>query len=571
MEHQVKTLADYIAAVRRRLTVALIAFIAVFVGGVYFAYTLKPTYRSTGTILIEQPNVSADLVQTTVTTYAGEQVQLLQRRVMSSAVLAGVVQKYGLYPEIVEGDPTLASAVEVMRANTVLEPQSTRIADRSGGAAYATIAFNLSFDYTEPVTAQQVAAELADLYLRQNLQSRTNQAQLTVDFLRLDIENSRAEAAKVAEQLARFKDQHAGNLPELLNFHLQSIERTEQQLDSLDREIRESRNRQFTLETQIATTSPFGTAVDANGDPIIGTAERLAQLHNERLRLQSIYSPLHPDVIRVEREIETLMGGMSSGAPPATSAAALRVELDGILSELQQARQNYTEDHPNVVRLSRRAAALEQQLAQAQAGGGSQRPSLQTLAERDPVVQQLRQQLQTEQTYLVSLQRRRAELEGKLDELRGRVAAMPQIEREYEVLNRQNELSLQRYNDAVRQLDTAERAQTLELEGGGERFELLEAPSLPLRAYKPNRKAILLVVLVVALGIGIGLAALVDTLDPSVKDSNDLAGLTGAPPLAVIPFLETPSDHRRRLAILAAKAAFVVGGMATAVGIAVAG
>ncbi|MEE8543443.1 MAG: hypothetical protein V3S94_06250, partial [Gammaproteobacteria bacterium] len=55
----------------------------------------------------------------------------------------------------------------------------------------------------------------------------------------------------------------------------------------------------------------------------------------------------------------------------------------------------------------------------------------------------------------------------------------------------------------------------------------------------------------------------------SVKDSKELAQLTGAPPLAVIPVLETESDERRRIAAIVAKSAFFFGGLATAVGIAV--
>jgi hypothetical protein len=80
----------------------------------------------------------------------------------------------------------------------------------------------------------------------------------------------------------------------------------------------------------------------------------------------------------------------------------------------------------------------------------------------------------------------------------------------------------------------------------------------------------LLVILVVMVSIGtaIGLAIVRDLLDDSVKGSRDLAQITGAPPLAVIPVLETSSDRRRRLAMMMAKSTIFVGGVAAAVGIA---
>jgi hypothetical protein len=163
---------------------------------------------------------------------------------------------------------------------------------------------------------------------------------------------------------------------------------------------------------------------------------------------------------------------------------------------------------------------------------------------------------------------RRNELESKLEELRGRVAAMPQVEREYETLAQQNEFAIERYNDAVERIDAAQRSQTLEMGGGSERFTLVEAPFLPEAPYSPNRPVIIMLVIMVAVGTGIGLAVLIDSLDVTVKDSIDLTKIAGAPPLAVIPVIETQADRRRRLAATAAKGTFFLGGLAVAAGIA---
>lgn len=567
MQQETKTIADYVAIVKRRLTVVMTSFVVVLIVGVYAAYSLPATFRSTSTIAIEQQNISSDFVQTTVTTYADEQIDLVGQRVMSTASLAKIVEKFGLYP-----GADSVGAVEALRASTLLERLDAEVTDpRSGRRAPSTIAFNLSFEHTDPMMAQNVAQELADLYLAENVASRTGQTQLTVDFIQANIDIAKRDLDKASDALAQFKERHAGNLPDLLNFHLQSIERSEQQLDNLNGEIREAQNRRFTLETQLVTTNPLGNAVDQNGDPILGTADRLTLLQNERLRLLSIYTPMHPNVLQVEREIEMLTRGATGSAAVGANAnvAALRAQLETVLTELQQARQTYTEDHPTVVRLRTSAAALQQQVDQA--GTGSNASSMAALAaSRDPVVQQIRQQIQTEQAYLQSLLSRRKELEDKLDESRRRVAEMPQIERDYQVLVRDSEFANTRYNEAVAQLDTARRAQSLEAGGAGDRFSLLEAPLLPMYPVKPNRKAIVLLMVLVAVGVSIGLATIVDSMDESVRGAKELAALTGAPPLAIIPFLETPVDRKHRLARNIAKSTALAGGLATAVGIAVA-
>jgi hypothetical protein len=68
MEQEGNTFADYIAIVKRRFTIVMASFVAVLIVGVYVGYSLPATYRSTGTIAIQPQNISADFVQTTVTT-----------------------------------------------------------------------------------------------------------------------------------------------------------------------------------------------------------------------------------------------------------------------------------------------------------------------------------------------------------------------------------------------------------------------------------------------------------------------------------------------------------------------
>ena len=100
MEKKVKTYADYIAALKRRTTVGLMSFVAVLIIGVYFAFSLPATYRSTGLISIEQQDVATDLVQTTGASYAAEQLDLVWQDVMWSESVTAIIGKYDLYPGI---------------------------------------------------------------------------------------------------------------------------------------------------------------------------------------------------------------------------------------------------------------------------------------------------------------------------------------------------------------------------------------------------------------------------------------------------------------------------------------
>ena len=64
------------------------------------ALLLPPTFRSTGTILIEQQEIPTDLVRSTVTSYADERVQIISQRVMTTQNLLEIIRRYDLYQRL---------------------------------------------------------------------------------------------------------------------------------------------------------------------------------------------------------------------------------------------------------------------------------------------------------------------------------------------------------------------------------------------------------------------------------------------------------------------------------------
>jgi len=68
---------------------------------------------------------------------------------------------------------------------------------RSGRPTLDTIAFTLGFEHHNPRVAQQVAGELVDLYLEENVRSRTVQTAETSEFLTEEVRRLDAEAFRV--------------------------------------------------------------------------------------------------------------------------------------------------------------------------------------------------------------------------------------------------------------------------------------------------------------------------------------------------------------------------------------
>ena len=79
-----KTFADALAAIRRRRWPAIAVAIVILAVALTAAALWPATYRSAGTILIEQQELPADLVQSTVTSFADQRIQVIGQRVMTT-------------------------------------------------------------------------------------------------------------------------------------------------------------------------------------------------------------------------------------------------------------------------------------------------------------------------------------------------------------------------------------------------------------------------------------------------------------------------------------------------------
>src|SRR5690606_18713760 len=143
---------------------------------------LPAIYKSRGIILIEKQDIPEDLVRSLVTSYADQRIQVISQRVLTTANLVEIIEKFGLYAEERAKDP-IEAIVQQMREDITVEPISADVVYDRGRAAKATIAVEIAFDSKDPATARRVANDLVSLFLNENLKQRTEAAEETLNFL----------------------------------------------------------------------------------------------------------------------------------------------------------------------------------------------------------------------------------------------------------------------------------------------------------------------------------------------------------------------------------------------------
>ena len=139
----------------------------------------------------------------------------------------------------------------------------------------------------------------------------------------------------------------------------------------------------------------------------------------------------------------------------------------------------------------------------------------------------------------------------------------PLVEAEYRKLSRDYQNALLKYQEIKDKEMEAQLAESLETDRKGERFTLIEPPLRPEEPISPNRPALLLLGVVLALGGGLGSVALAEQFDPTLRGPATLSALLGEAPLTVVPTISTQRElalhkRHRHIAVITAGALVVV-------------
>jgi uncharacterized protein involved in exopolysaccharide biosynthesis len=545
MEEDVKTLGDYISIAWRRKFHILIPFVLILAVTVVTVFVLPPVYRSTGTILIESQQIPEELIQSTVTSFADERIQVIRQRIMTSQQLFGIIDKFGLYAEEIDSTPR-SEVLEDMRARVGIDRVSANVRGRGRGSS-ALIAFTVSFEHRNPSTAQKVANELVTLFLDENIRTRTARAEETSEFLKKESERLGSQIAAMEGQIAEYKQENEGSLPESLQINLQRAVNLKAQLLQSDAELNHLNDRKKLLIIELDTLE-LSAASGELSEEQRQQKQELTRLQNEFISLSARYGENHPDVKAIKRQLtafEAEYGNLGDVDDLREQQRSLREEMVELINQ-------YSSEHPDVKLLERKLKSVTSMIDEFEENTVA--PEEQT----SPKILQTRARLESIDDNIARIRRAKSELQNQIAQLDTRISRTPQVERGLDALERDYENTRRKYQEMKAKQLQAELSRSLEEEQKGERFTLLEPPLSPDRPVKPDRPKLFLLGLVLSIVGGLGVAGIAEALDGGIRGSRALASLTKMTPLVTIPYISTRADEIRRKRILKIAAAAVV-------------
>ena len=528
---------------RRRGWIIGLLLIGFTCAAIIVSYQMTPLFRSEGRILVEEGDIPSDLVSTTVRGFVEERIELVRQRVFTNEHLNAIIEEHDLYSDDeVEAAGTSAANMFRRGAAVVVE----ELAD-------GTISFIVAFDHKEPRKARDTVNSLMRLFLAENVASRTESASEAAAFLETEAARLAGQIAEFEVRIARYKEENRGGLPEQQNLNMQMLDRAERELNDVGAEIRTLEQRRTVVDSDILRHQ--NSVSNFTGDvPAPGSADRLKYLQAEYLRMMSVYSPEHPDLVRVRKEIELLSPG-ASGFNKTFIQEQIRIKQ----GELSDARMRYSDDHPDVISLQRQLADLREDYANAPEAltvdSATQDPELVRLtAERDGIDKELAAQ-----------RTRQRQLRSSISELQGKLASTPQVELELLELTRGYDQLREKYDDIKLKQTQVELAVSAEQAQRAGRFGIVTSPLVATTPAVPNRPAVIFLGFLLGLGLGFATAASLESADKTIRDQHDVREIWGAPPLVAIPEIRNQADTRRRMIQTAVYSASIVAMVAGAV------
>jgi len=378
---------------------------------------------------------------------------------------------------------TQADIVQGLRTSLDVQASS----EREGLKNQPADLYTITYTHRNRETARRVVDQLLRIFLANSLGGSQEGSEQAQQFLSQQIAEYDKRLAAAEARLADFKREHAGLVPGATGGDYFS--RLHSETDELDRD-------------RLALT--------------------LAEQKRDELQRQ------------LSSETGSTNGG---GADTATQIRDTQARLDELLLR-------FTDKHPDVIAARRTLEDLKvRQKAEIEAvRRGDQAAIAATGLTSNPVYQGIKLQLSQIDVEVAGARQQVAGQEAKIAEQRKMINTAPQVEAEYERLDRDYAVTHTEYQALVDRLSRAKLSDKADATGVV-RFEVVDPPAVDPEPVFPNRLKLILEVLAAGLGAGIGAAYLLHQLRPVFSSTRQMMELTQLPVLGSVS-MTWPERHR---------------------------
>jgi polysaccharide chain length determinant protein (PEP-CTERM system associated) len=461
-------------------------------GGLLAALLLPKHFTSQTMILVKQATVPTDIVKPIVTDDLTRRLASMQEQILSRTRLQPIIDKFDLYKK----DRAKTSEEELVR-RLRSSVKVTPLEAMQGTDSRQLPGFYIDVEFENAKVAQAICAEVSEMFLEQNKKERENDANKTTAFLTGQLQEAKAKLDEQDSRLAGFKRQYLGSLPEEEQTNLSLLTSTNSQLEA--------------------------------------TTQALSRAEQDRAFNESLLSSQEAN---------------GKGKPSAPADDATQLELDRMNQQLVVLLAHYTAKHPDVVKLEGQIEQLKKRQSQEQSTVTSPNDGGAPVS-NNPQTQQLRAKVRQDEIDIKDLTKRQAQIQEQIRNLQGRVQESPVVEQQFKEITRDHQTALDFYNDLLKRRETSAMAGDLEQQQESERFTVYDPPNLPEKPSSPNQPLLAGGGLAGGVALGLGILYLIAYGDKTLHNERDVEKCLKLPVLTLIPELRWQADddmNRQKLA-----------------------
>ena len=470
-------LADLKRILRRYWWIPVASTVLFGAVGLIATYILPKKYTSSTIVLVEQPTVPVDIVKPIVSDDLNHRMSSMKEQILSRSRLQPIILKLNLYPEKRE-KAHFEDLVEELRKSIEVElsqPMQGSINRQPPG-------FHVDVTFDNPQLAQQICTEVTAMFMEQNVKRREKQSADTTQFLTQQLDEAKAKLDEQDRKLAEFKRRYLGSLPEEQQTNLSLLTGMNNQLEATTQALSRAQQDKVSTETMLNLQEANWKATQ-NGKQNPETEElRLEELQDQLTALRARYTPEHPDVIKLNAQIEEL-------------------------------KRKMDEDPSAKKRTSTAQATLHE----------------------PPQLQQLRIKLKQDEMSIAELTKRQSQIQEQIRVTEGRVQSSPMVEQQFKELTRNYQGAYEFYNNLSKNRENAAMATDLEHQQESETFKVLDAPSLPSTPSFPKKIVFVGAGLGAGLALALGIMYLLAVTDKSMYTERDVETCLRMSVLTMVP------------------------------------
>jgi polysaccharide chain length determinant protein (PEP-CTERM system associated) len=467
---------------RHRWSGLLVAWLVALLGWAVVD-ALPNQYRAEATVNVDTSSIIKPLLEgLSVEADADQELAVMTRFLLSRDNLLSVMHEAGM-----DLDTDTPAKKEVMLRNLARSIDLKMDVSKWGPTVY-----EIACQSASPERAYQVVTSLLNTLVEDTLKSSRSETKEAEAFLDEQIKDYEQRLNAAEQRLADFKKKNIDLMPDEKGGYYSRVQSAQQEIEDIKFQIREAQQRYTELHKQVSGESPLL----GNDKYSQATANTLRRYKEQLADLLTQYTNEHPDVQALRAKIADLEAGRTRGVVE---------NADGVAGDMSD-----------------------------------------NIKQFNPVYQELKVQESKAKISIGLLQIKLAEKQKTLETLKASIDTMPQVEAELSRLNRDYNVTKERYLSLVQRRESARLSQKVGNSNSGVTFRVIEKPRVPIFPSAPNRPLFLAAVLGLSLAAGFGWCLLMFLLFPTFVDVKQLRKMIDLPVLGSISLHMGAEQIRRR-------------------------